>query len=154
MPRKKYPKPKPLESFPLGAGILSIYTVEIWDNFADSGERGSWKKRKACDALNVLIQAYESKLLSPYNPPNVSDIALRRLLGNRQTSKLIDEIKPILKKNNLTLQKTALWMVAKDLQNTFKALKNAIVNNQNNLGHLPVNSPEYLLRQKILKGTF
>jgi hypothetical protein len=154
MPRKKNPKPKPLESFPLGKGLLSIYTVEIWDNFADSGERGSWKKRKACDALNVLIQAYESKLLSPYNPPNVSDIALRRLLGNRQTSKLIEEIKPILKKNNLTLQKTALWLVAKDLQNTFEALKNAIVNNQNNLGHLPLNSPEYLLRQKILKGTF
>ena len=154
MPRKKNPKPKPLESFPLGKGLLSIYTVEIWDNFADSGERGSWKKRKACDALNILIQAYESKLLSPYNPPNVSDIALRRLLGNRQTSKLIEEIKPILKKNNLTLQKTALWLVARDLQNTFAALKNAIVNNQNNLGHLPLNSPEYLLRQKILKGTF
>ncbi len=154
MPRKKYPKPKPLESFPLGKGILSIYRVEIWDNFADSRERGSWKRRKTCDALNILIQAYDSKLLSPYNPPNVSDIALRRLLGNRQTSKLIEEIKPILKRNNIKLQKTALWLVAKDLQNTFIAIKNAIINNQNNLGHLPINSSEYQLRQKILKGTF
>jgi len=154
VPRKKYPKPEPLESFPLGKGILGIYTVEIWDNFADSGERGSWQRKKACDALNILIKAYENTLLSPYNAPNVSDIALRRLLGDRQTSKLVVDIKPILKRKNITLQKTALWLVAKDLQSTFLALKNATINNQNNLKHLPVNSQEYLLRQKFLKGTF
>jgi len=154
MARKKYPKPNPLESFTLGEGILSIYTVEVWDNFADSEERGSWKKRKACDALNILIQAYESKLLSIYNPPNVSDIALRRLLGSRQTSNLVEEIKPLLRRKNIVLQKTALWEVAKALQITFIALKNAVINNQNNLKHLPVNSPEYLLSQKLLKGTF
>jgi len=153
MPRKKLPKPQPPERITIHEGIMAV-DVEVWDNPADSRERGSWKKRKAGDALNILMQAYESKLLSPYNPPNVSDIALRRLLGNRQTSKLIEEIKPILKRNNIKLQKTALWLVAKDLQNTFIAIKNAIINNQNNLGHLPINSPEYQLRQKILKGTF
>lgn len=154
MPRKKRPKPKPLESFPLVTDILSIYTVEVWDNFADSGERGSWKKRQACDALNILIRAYESKLLSPFNSPNVSNIALKQLLGKRQTSKLIEEIKPLLKKNKITLQKTALWLVTKDLQNTFIALKNATINNNKSSVSLQVNSQEYLLSQKFLKGTF
>jgi hypothetical protein len=153
MPRKRYPKPQPIESMTIYEGIMPIF-IEVWNNPADSGERGSWKKRKAGDALNILIEVYTDKLLNPLNPPNVSDITLRRLMSKRQTLNLVDDIKSIFRRKNISFGKTALWLIAKDLQKTFLALKNATIANQNNLGHLPQNSPEYQLRQKFLKGTF
>ena len=153
MPRKKYPKPQPIESMTIYEGIMPIL-VEIWNNPADSGGRGSWKQRKAGDALNLLIEVYAEKLLNPLNPPNFSDVTLRRLLSKRQTLNLVDDIKSVLRRKNISLGKTALWLLAKELQNTFVALRNATINNQENLGHLPIDSPEYIIRQKLLKGTF
>jgi hypothetical protein len=67
---------------------------------------------------------------------------------------LVDDIKSVLRRKNISLGKTALWLLAKELQNTFVALRNATINNQENLGHLPIDSPEYIIRQKLLKGTF
>jgi hypothetical protein len=153
MARKKYPKPQPIERMTIYQGIMPI-VIEVWNNPADSGERGSWKQRKAGDALNILIEVYADKLLNPLNPPNVSDITLRRLLSKRQTLNLVDDIKSVLRRKNISFGKTALWLLAKELQNTFVALRNATINNQANLGHLPIDSPEYILRQKLLKGTF
>jgi hypothetical protein len=158
MPRKKYPKPQPLERYyiPRGDGIASLIIdeLEIWNNLADTGERGSWRQRNASTALDILIGVYEVRLLNPYHPPTVSDIALKRLLGKRQTSKLVLEIKPILRKHKLSFQKTALWLLAQELQKTFVVIKNGIQNNSNNPTHISINSPEYQIQQKILKGTF
>ena len=153
MPRKKLPTLEPLDRIHGYYGILPV-EIEVWDNEADQGGRGSWKKRGKGTAINILTDAFSDRLLNPLNSPTVSDGALKRLLGRRQTSKLVQEIKPILRKHRLFFQKTALWLLAQELQKTFIVLQNAIVNNQHNLGHLPFNSPEFRIREKILKGTF
>ena len=153
MPRKKFPKVQPLERIRTYYGIIPIEAT-VWANLADEGGRGSWKKRQASAALDILIEAYTDKLLNPLHTRNVSDTALRRLLGKRQTSKLVMEIKSILRRHGLSFEKTALWLLAADLQKTFIVLQNAIVSNQNTLGHLPPNTPEFNIREKLLKGTF
>jgi len=153
MPRKKYPKPEPLERLRIYYGIVPI-DVEVWANLADQGGRGSWTKRKASTALDILIDAYTDKLLNPLQTPHLSNLTLRRLLGKRQVSYLVAENKKILKKHNLSFEKTAHGLLAVELQKTFIVLKNAVVNNPNSLGCLNINSPEYLLGQKLLKGTF
>lgn len=153
MPRKKFPKPEPLERIQIYYGIVPI-DLEIWANTADEGGRGSWKKRGASTALTILIETYTDRLFNELHPPKLSDSTLKRLLGNRQTSKLVEEIKPILRKRRISLGKTALWLLAEELQKTFIVLRNAIVSNQHNLECLPSNSPEFKIRQKMLKGTF
>lgn len=153
MPRKKSPKPEPLERIQTYYGIVPV-DVEIWANTADEGGRGSWKKRNASTALAILIEVYTDRLLNELHPPKLSDFTLKRLLGNRQTSKLVEEIKPILRKHRISLGKTTLWLLAEELQRTFIVLQNAIVSNQKNLKSLPSNSPEFKIRQKMLKGTF
>ena len=153
MPRKKLPKPNPLETYFIENGIMSV-AVEVWANKADAGGSGSWRMRKASAALDTLIKAYEDKLLNPYHSRGVSEVALKRLLGKRQTSKLVEEIRPILKKNGFEFQKTALWTLAEELQKTFIALRNGVVSNQSTLPHLTVNSEEARIRDRMLKGTF
>lgn len=153
MPRKKFPKPEPLGRIQTYYGIVPV-DVEIWANTADEGGRGSWKRRQTSTALTILIETYTDRLLNEWHPPKLSDLSLKRLLGNRQTSKLVEEIKPILRKHRLSFGKTALWLLAAELQKTFIVLRNAIVSNQSNLGYLPSNSPEFKFRQKMLKGTF
>ena len=153
MPRKKLPKPKPLESFLINNGLMSI-EVEVWANKADAGGSGSWRMRQASAALDVLVKAYEDKLFNQYHSRSVSEIALKRLLGKRQTLKLVEDIRLILKKNGFEFQKTALWKLAEELQRTFIALRNGVVSNQSTLPHLPVNSEEARIRDRILKGTF
>lgn len=153
MPRKKFPKPEPLERIQTYYGIVPV-DVEIWANTADEGGRGSWKRRQTSTALTILIEVYSDRLLNEWHPPTLSDSTLKRLLGYRQTSMLVEEIKPILRKHRISLGKTALWLLAEELQKTFIAIQNAILSNSNNLGHLPSNSPEFKIRQKILKGTF
>ena len=153
MPRKKLPKPEPLEQFRIYYGIIPV-DVEIWANSADEGGRGSWRKRDASTALDILIEAFTDKLLNPLNNQGFIDNTLKLLLGKRQTTKLISENKKILRKHKISLQKTAQWLLAAELQKTFITLKNAVVNNPNNLGHLPINSTNHQLRQKLLKGTF
>jgi hypothetical protein len=153
MPRQKFPKPKPLETYFIESGLMSV-EFEVWANKADAGERGSWRMRKASAALDILIKAYEDRLLNPFHSRSVSEIALKRLLGKRQTSKLVEEIRPILKKNRFEFQKTALWSLAEELQTTFIAIRNGIASNQSTLPHLPVNSEEARIRDRMLKGTF
>jgi hypothetical protein len=153
MPRKKLPKPEPMERIQTYYGIAPL-DIEVWVNKADQGGRGSWKRRDTNTAFNILVETYTDRLLNELHPPTLSDSTLKRLLGNRQTSKLVEEIKPVLKKHRLSFGKTALWLLAAELQKTFIVLRNAIVTNQNSLGHLPTNSPEFKIRQKILKGTF
>jgi hypothetical protein len=153
MPRKKFPKPEPLGRIQTYYGIVPV-DVEIWANTADEGGRGSWKRRDASTALTILIETYTDRLLNELHPPKLSDLTLKRLLGNRQTSNLVEEIKPILRKHRLSFGKTALWLLAAELQKTFIVLRNAIESNQSNLGYLPSNSPEFKIRQKMSKGTF
>jgi hypothetical protein len=153
MPRKKLPKPKPLATYLTNYGIQFI-EAEEWANKADAGGRGSWRMRDASTALDVLIDAYEDKLLNQYHSKSVSELALKRLLGKRQTSKLVEDIKPILRKEGLAFQKTALWLLAEDLQKTFIALRNGLITNQNILPHIPVNSDVARIRDRMLKGTF
>lgn len=153
MPRKKLPKPEPLERIHTYYGIVPL-DIEIWANTADEGGRGSWKRRDVSTALSILIEVYTDRLLNELHPPKLSDSTLKRLLGNRQTSKLVEEIKPILRRHRISLGKTALWMLAKELHKTFVVIQNAIVSNQRNLEYLPSNSPEFKIRQKMLKGMF
>ncbi len=153
MPRKKLPKPEPLERIQTYYGIVPV-DVEIWANTADEGGRGSWKRRDASTALTILIEVYSDRVLNEWHPPKLSDSTLKRLLGYRQTSKLVEEIKPILRRHRISLGKTALWLLAEELQKRFIAIQNAILSYPNNLGYLPSNSPEFKIRQKILKGTF
>lgn len=153
MPRKKFPKPEPLERIQTYYGIVPV-DVEIWANTADEGGRGSWKKREASNALSILIETYSDRLFNELHPPKLSDSTLKRLLGHKQTSKLVEEIKPILRRHRISLGKTALWLLAEELQKTFVVIQNAIVSNQHNLEYLPSNSPEFKIRQKMLKGTF
>ena len=110
--------------------------------------------RNASSALDILIEAYEDKLFNQYHSKGVSEIALKRLLGKRQTSKLVEDIKPILRKKGLIFQKTALWKLAEELQKTFIALRNGVITNQTTLLHVPVNSDVARIRDRMLKGTF
>jgi len=153
MSRKKPPIPTPIYWSTINHGI-ELIDLSVWNNLADEGRRGSWKKRPASTALSLLIDAYMDKLLNPLNSTTVSNNALIKLLGKRQTSKLIVEIKPILRKHKLSFGKTAIWLLAADLQKTFAILQNALVANQNSLKRLPINSTELRLRKKLLKGTF
>lgn len=153
MPRKKLKKPTPLEIIRIFYGI-EIIEIEVWDNIADAGGRGSWRKRSANIALNLLIDSYADKLINPLQTPTLSDRTLKRLLGHRQTSKLAEEIKPILRRHKLFFKKTAIWLLAQELQKTFIVLRNALKANEGNLRHLAINSPEERIRQKMLKGTF
>lgn len=153
MPRKKNPKPTPVERIRAFYGIETI-DIEVWENLADIGTRGSWKKRKAGIALNLLIDSYTDKLINPLQTPTLCDRTLKRLLGHRQTSKLAEEIKPLLKRNKLFFGKTAIWLLAQELQKNFIALRNALKANEGDLPHLAIDSPEEKIKQKMLKGTF
>lgn len=153
MPKKKRPKPTPIERIRFFYGIETL-EIEVWDCFPDVRGSGSWKKEAAWVSLDLLISYYSDKLLNPLHPPNVCDLALKRLLGHRQTSKLVEELKPILRRNKLLFKKTALWLLARELQKTFATLRDTVISNEANLIHLPVNSPEAKIRQKMLKGAF
>jgi hypothetical protein len=154
MPRKKLPKPTPLASyyFPRGEGIASLIVdeVHVWNNTADAGTRGLWKRSEASTAFDILIENYLNKLSNPLQTKGVDKKALEMLLGYRQTSKLAIEIKPILKKHRIFFGKTALWELAHTLQKSFITAQNAVINDVENVNRLSVNSPEYQFRQKIL----
>lgn len=153
MPRKKPQKISPLSQFVTRNGKEWI-DVAIWANLADEGGRGSWKKRLASDAFEILLKEYADRLFNTLHPPSVCDITLKRLFGHRQTSKLVNDIKKILRRHRITFAKTALWLLAERVQKSFHELRDAIVGTQDNPCDLPVNSREALIRQKILKGTF
>jgi HPt (histidine-containing phosphotransfer) domain-containing protein len=153
MPRKTRVKPKPLYTVILGTGGIDTTILEVWNNLADIGERGSNRKRKAGQAFNTVFGEYTYQLLESYQNPNRVKELLRMLLRPGQTSKLVRDIKTFLTRAEM-LGKTALWKVARKVQIQFLAIQNIFRNTIDNLPELPEGSLEQQIRQMIIKGTF
>jgi len=126
MPRKVTPKPKPLERHTFYDGIIPV-EVEVWDNKADVGTRGSWNKRKASSALDLLMEIFIDKIyLTNPTPQQITRIKLTRMSIKGPTQALALEIAPILKTRKLYLELRARWSIAKDLKIHLRAIENAL----------------------------
>ena len=55
MPRKIHAKRKPLATYSFIDDDSVLCEVEVWRNLADTGERGSNKKRLASHVTNIVI---------------------------------------------------------------------------------------------------
>ncbi len=155
MPRKPVIKPEPVQSFPLGDGILSAIPVEVWDNPADEGGRGAHTKRKRGEAFNLVLEDLQKKLTEQYSTPVRLTLTLKELLGDRTVDTVAKKIvTPVLQTHGITLGATTVWEVANDICKTFQALEMAVKNNADKLQPLERYSPEYYVRKELDEGTF
>ena len=151
MPRKIKQKPQPIESIPLNSNT----EIQVWNNPADEGGRGSESKRKRGDAFNLILGELQKKLTEQNMAPARLTLTLKDLLGDRTVDTVARKyVSPTLKKQGITLSATTEWEIAKDICDTFKALEMAVKNNSGQLQPLEKYSPEYFTRQELEKGTF
>jgi hypothetical protein len=154
MPRKILPKKKPVETSSFIDDYLGLREVEVWENIADAGERGSNKKRLASNVTSIVSDEMYKKLTSPNLNQRFIKNSLNLLLKKRNTSAFTMEVKVILKSKKIKIGKTLIWKVALAVRESFKAYEQILKSKECTVKKLKKDSQAFDLQEKIITGTF
>jgi len=125
MPRRRSTPEKPINSFTFIDSFGDQCDVEIWETYPNKGARGTHRRQHRSEIFDKVLIRISNEYYFSFSKHR-RDVIWRSLYVRRYNSDLLSEIKKICIANKISLKRSTLYEVAREIRKAVKAMDSAL----------------------------